>query len=599
MAPPAVPGRGDHEQPLDSTDGGGVPLARGHRLAALTWAFVGLGVLLRVGRYALDFPLWWDEAFVAVNLLRRGYLDLLRPLDYGQVCPPLFLWVELAAVRLLGFSSWSLRFFPLACGVGSVFLFRHAAGRVLSGVPLLLATAIFAVSFYPIRHAADVKPYASDLLAALVLLALAIEWLREPERPNWLWALAAAGPVAVALSHPAAFVAGGVGLALAPAAWRTDRLGVRAALAAFGLATVGAFAALFVACTGAQARATLPAMRPEWAASFPPLDGPLALGRWLVATHTGNLFAYPCGAARGVSTLTFSLCVVAAVALWRRGRTTVLAACLMPFGLGLVAAAMRRYPYGGAAHGGSTRFMQYLAPGICLLAGLGAATVLGWLPYPRRRLILLRAVLVALVAVGIVPLAQDLARPYRSVHARRSRQFARDFWPALARDAEVACLRWDLGVGAWDSIHLDLPVALCNQAIYSPQRRRGGPLRDAITPARPLRCVLCAAQPEEGPAVSQWLGSMRTRYDLRRSEAIVVNMAEPGARTRPERYLVFEFVPLPSAGSTSSPRTSRVGPGLADDRPAPRLAAIRAPLRGPMLNRSRPRYTAVHRASGH
>ena len=96
--------------------------------------------------YLLDFPLWWDEAFVAVNLLRRGYLDLLRPLDYGQVCPLLFLWAELTAVRWLGFSEWSLRLFPLACSAASVVLFRVAAGQVSEGRALLLAVAIFAVS---------------------------------------------------------------------------------------------------------------------------------------------------------------------------------------------------------------------------------------------------------------------------------------------------------------------------------------------------------------------------------------------------------------------------------------------------------------------
>ena len=52
-------------------------------------------MLLRIARYTMNFPLWWDEAFVAVNLIRRGYLELLRPLDYGQVCPILFLWSEL------------------------------------------------------------------------------------------------------------------------------------------------------------------------------------------------------------------------------------------------------------------------------------------------------------------------------------------------------------------------------------------------------------------------------------------------------------------------------------------------------------------------
>ena len=139
-------------------------------LERATWAFVGLGVLLRIARYAMDYPLWWDEAFVAVNFIRRDYLDLLRPLDYGQVCPILFLWAELTLVKLLGFSEWSLRLFPLACGIASVVLFRHVASRVVRGVPLLLAVAIFAVAYHPIRHAADVKPYASDLLAALALL---------------------------------------------------------------------------------------------------------------------------------------------------------------------------------------------------------------------------------------------------------------------------------------------------------------------------------------------------------------------------------------------------------------------------------------------
>ena len=146
---------------------------RSRALAQATWVFVGLGMLLRIARYAMNYPLWWDEAFVAVNFIRRDYFDLLRPLDYGQVCPVLFLWAELAVVKLLGFSEWSLRLFPLACSVASVPLFRYAAGRVVRGVSLLLAVAIFAVSYHPIRHAADVKPYASDLLAAVAVLALA------------------------------------------------------------------------------------------------------------------------------------------------------------------------------------------------------------------------------------------------------------------------------------------------------------------------------------------------------------------------------------------------------------------------------------------
>ena len=180
------------------------------------WAFVALGILLRIARYAMNYPLWWDEAFVSVNFIRRGYLDLLRPLDYGQVCPILFLWAELTVVKLLGFSEWSLRLFPLVCGIVSVVLFRYAASRVVRGVPLLLAVAIFAMAYHPIRHAADVKPYASDLLAALGLLALAFDWWLDPQRAGRMWALAAVAPLAIALSHPAIFVAGGIALGLFP-----------------------------------------------------------------------------------------------------------------------------------------------------------------------------------------------------------------------------------------------------------------------------------------------------------------------------------------------------------------------------------------------
>ena len=42
-------------------------------------------------------------------------------------------------------------------------------------MPELLAVAIFAVSVHPIHHAADVKPYASDLLMALALLTPATD----------------------------------------------------------------------------------------------------------------------------------------------------------------------------------------------------------------------------------------------------------------------------------------------------------------------------------------------------------------------------------------------------------------------------------------
>jgi hypothetical protein len=433
-----------------------------------------------------------------------------------------------------------------------------------------MAVAIFAVSYHPIRHAADVKPYASDLLASLALLAAALHWLRTPNQAGWMWGHAAIAPVAVSLSHPAVFVAGGIVLALAPAVAKAGRRDVWIAYATFFLSTVGMFLALYACFTRAQAAATLTAMQAQWGAAFPPLDDPMRLAKWLVTVHTGSMFAYPCGGERGTSSLTLLLFALGAALLWRGRRKVILLTCLAPFGLALAAAAIKRYPYGGVADGSPARVMQYLVPSICLLAGLGSAAVLAWIRDPRLRLRALRAGLLVLAAVGLVPLAAESYHPFRSVHAQRARQFARRFWPEIDRQAEPVCLRWDLGLGEWDSTNLNVAVYLCNQMIYSPQRRHGTkPEWRNISGNRPLRCVLSLSDPAE-PNVSVWLESMKKCYRVRECRTLVVDMAEARAKPRTEQYVVYEFVPKGARprdqgegdqiGSASALRTSEIAP---------------------------------------
>src|SRR5262245_9191872 len=175
-------------------------------------AFLVVGCLFRVIRYAQNLPLWSDECFLAVNFIDRGYIQLLQRLDNGQIAPLLFLWVQRMVIDLGGFCEWTLRLFPLICGIVSLFLFGRISRRVFGdrGLPTLLAVGILAVSVHPIRHAAEAKPYATDLLVAAVLLLPAVEWLRRPRESDsgWLWTLTALVPPALTLSNPSIFVAG-------------------------------------------------------------------------------------------------------------------------------------------------------------------------------------------------------------------------------------------------------------------------------------------------------------------------------------------------------------------------------------------------------
>jgi hypothetical protein len=510
-------------------------------LAAATWGFVAIGVLLRVIRYAMDFPLWGDEAFLAINFLDRGYGEVLQPLDYGQICPLLFLWIELTIVKLFGFSEASLRIFPLVCGVASLFLFRHAAGRLVRGLPLLLAVGFMAVSVHPIRHATDVKPYASDLLMALALLAPAFEWWRAPQKTGWLWVLAALAPVAVLLSHPSVFVVGGLALGLALSVGKTDGGRARLPFVVFLLGAAATFFLQYALITGDQSRDTLESYRHGiWAPAFPPLDHPLQVPGWFLNVNTGAMFAYPLGGMNGRSSATTLCFVVAAIFLWRRGRRAVLLALLGPFLLTLGAAALGRYPYGHAA-----RQMQFVAPAICLLGGLGAALLLRATPWPHLRPWLVGAVVLLLAFLALDHLNQDAFRqPYCFRSDQQARAFARRFWPALARNAEVVCARQDFGIINHASLNLWTALHVCNQRIYLPGRGPSDrPNWDSVSPTHPLRCVLYHELPPDIPEVTTWMARMQSYYDIRKSEWVELDLSGASSGPRRERWLVIDFVP--------------------------------------------------------
>ena len=510
-------------------------------LAKVTWAFLALGVILRLVRFLLVHPLWGDECFVAANLIERGYLGLLPPLDYDQVAPILFLWAELSAVKLLGFSEWSLRVFPTACAIASLFVFRHLASRLMTGLPMLMAVAIVSVAINPLRHGGEVKPYAPDFLVSTVLLALAVEWWQKPERAAWLWALAATTPIVMGTSIPAIFVLGGISLAISGTVYRLRKADVTAAYLTFNGAIILGVLASWKLYGGAQSAELKAYMDHYWSATFPPLDDPGRLILWLIRAHTGHLFAYPVGGANGGSLLTVICVIAGSVVLWRRGRSMIVAACLAPLGLALVASAVRVYPYGE-----SERLTQYEGPMICLLAGFGLAWLVGRLRRPgsyRRAAI---ACLALFAAIGFGSIIADVIQPAKTTYDLQAREFARRFWLDIAKDAEVACARVDLGLDFEGQEHHGRSADyLCYQKIYSSRHRRGTPLDWArVSAARPLRCVLYDGVPLDSSLFANWMEQMGRHYRLTRAETYRVNEGiAPTGVTFEDHLAVLEFVP--------------------------------------------------------
>jgi hypothetical protein len=528
--------------------------------------FLAVGVAARLIRYLLRFPLWGDEAMLAMNFLDRDYAGLLKPLDFHQVAPLLFLWIELTAVKLLGFHEWSLRLFPLLCSIASLFLFHRLARLLLHGTALVLAVAIFAVTFSGLRYSAEMKPYAIDLMVATLLLLLAVRWWRQPDDTRWLWALVAFVPLALGLSYPAVFVAGGVSLAMAAV---LPSAGTRRnwwAWAAYNLALVGSFLAWYRLATGTQAGAELESMTQCWSDTFPPRDSLIGLLVWLVRVHAGPLLAVPFGGDNWGSAGTLLLCLVAVVVLIRQGRYRLLVLCAAPFALNLIAAAMRRYPYGG-----HMRLSMYLTPLVSILAGIGATTLCNW--RVRRRSTILpprpaadptcepfswpvMAALILLLVLAALSTARDFYMPGKEQQEIRKRDFAAWFWGSMEREHEVVNVSADLKklftpVGAyWEDCVS--PQFLCNARIYSPRQALGlSPDLGRVSLKRPLACVQYWSHlaPYDQAAFGGWLGEMKQHYDLIATQRYPMLQDNDDDRVHepPDWVEVYEFVPRQNA----------------------------------------------------
>jgi len=420
-----------------------------HRaLQKLALGMLAIGLIWRSLRYLMQFPIWGDEAMLALNFLELDYLGLTQRLENGQIAPILFLWGELTACNWLGATEWSLRLLPFLAGMGALVLFYQLSRQMLGPLASGLALGFLAVATWPVSMSTFIKPYSFDLLLALALLLPAVQWLKNPDQTWRLALLTLLAPVALLGSYPAVFIAGAVSLALA---WPVYQRGTRAARLLFvacNLAILAGFGAAWWVgnhqlSTPVGSVNTAAGMEQYWADGFPP-SSPWAFLVWLVLATTGQMTAYPIGAANGGSTLTVLFCLVGAWQWAKARRWTWLVLCAAPFVLGLAAAVVHRYPFGAAG-----RLSQHLAPIVCLLAGLGVATLIDqptWSGLSRWKWAYAAFLLLALAGVG--GMIGDIVWPYHDRSALWTRKVMADVLARVpASDRIVVCNGSD-GIGA-------------------------------------------------------------------------------------------------------------------------------------------------------
>jgi hypothetical protein len=331
----------------------GLAFARGlATVSAVAWAVVAAGLVLRVVRFADNRPLWLDEAMLSLNIIERGFLGLLRPLDYLQAAPPAFLLLEKLAVVAFGPTEYALRLVPLLAAIAALIVFRQLSARVLPGLAGLVALGLFAVAEPLVYWSAEAKQYSVDVLAAVVLLHIA----SEPLLTGRLTArrasvLAAVGALAVFFSYASVFALSGIGAALILAPLLSRRRPSATAIAVSAFWILG-FAAVFLFITATAAD----------------IRGALSLGEWNSGTlrvprDAWRAFSHPAPFSRTTTGLAVLMASLGALSLARH-RLPLLVALAGTFVAVAVAAQAQLYPFVG-------RFVLFLVPLVLLLVGAG------------------------------------------------------------------------------------------------------------------------------------------------------------------------------------------------------------------------------------
>ncbi|HVX11462.1 MAG TPA: glycosyltransferase 87 family protein [Pirellulales bacterium] len=362
-----------------------------------TTAFVVIGLILRIYHYLRNPSLWHDEAALVVNVLEKGFVELLGPLRFSEAAPPLFLWLEKSVVLALGESMFALRLWPLVASCAALVLFVPIARRTLAPAAVPWAVLLFAVSDRLLWHACEAKQYSIEVFVAVSLLAT---WLTTSDWTRWRRSLCFAllAPPLLCVAYPAAFLYGGVLVALLRELWPSRRVSDWVAYGVLVITVFATFGALLVGPIHAQRDETILQC---WNAmsQFPDWTNPAGVPGWM-ARSTCELIGY---CIKPVGEWLAPLAIVGLIVFWRHGKQDWCILLALPILLALLASCLKAYPYGGM------RVMCYSAPAVFLFV---AAAVPVCLQRLTQRHLWAAAPLAALLMVPAARAAYCVVRPW-------------------------------------------------------------------------------------------------------------------------------------------------------------------------------------------
>ena len=314
------------------------------------------GILIRLIQYFYSRSLWVDEAMLSLNIIQCGFRELMLPLKHEQVAPVLFLWIEKTSVLLFGNNEFSLRLFPLLCGITILPLVYDVTRRLTAdSTTAIVVLVFFAFSRTFVFFSTETKQYCSDLLLSLLFLRLILS--EHPRKHLFLFLLGFTG---IVLSNV------GIVIVTMYACWFFSEQVRERKLDWKNWLMLAVLAGWFMVCYRAfiKGHPTQSVMIEYWQGHFIP-DHPLTLTfwKWLIrhfvviySTLLGFNEHFPASIRNFIGTAFLFVAVYGAVRYLRSVANRNLALLLSaPILIHLMLAALHLYPF-------SSRLVLYLSP---------------------------------------------------------------------------------------------------------------------------------------------------------------------------------------------------------------------------------------------
>ncbi len=325
------------------------------------WAIIGTGIILRITQFLYNRSLTEGEAPLALNIIQRTYVELLKPLDYTQAAPIGFLLVEKLVANILGTSEYALRFFPLIASIIALFLFFEVAKRTIYEKALPVALILFAVGDHLIYFASEVKQYSSDVTITLLIILIATILLKKGFRIKHIFIFAFVGALSFWFSHPAVFTFCAAAMVLIlTVVYKKDWQNLIWLCAAVAIAALSLGLNYFFSLESlSRSKDFLDA----WQHSFMPLP-PTSLGeiKWFGYVFL-RIFKFPIGLSIYELFLAVLSFIIGCFVMFYKKKATVFI-LLLPILLTLIASGFRKYPFEG-------RLLLFITPSMVLIISEG------------------------------------------------------------------------------------------------------------------------------------------------------------------------------------------------------------------------------------